>query len=56
MDDDEDSDVMDALTKQGRIEARQFARLFKTPDGQAVLTVLKRDFGWDAATDRKSVV
>lgn len=54
MTDDEDSTVMDSLARQTRIEARQFGRLFKTPDGQAVLTVLKRDFGWDAATPMPS--
>ena len=50
MTDDEDSDVMDALTRQARIEARQFARVFRSADGKAILEVLKRDFGWDAAT------
>lgn len=49
MTEDTDSDVMDNLGRQQRIEARQFTRMFATADGKAVLAALKRDFGWDAA-------
>ena len=46
----EPNGVVDLLTRQARIEARQFARVFATADGKNVLAVLKRDFGWDCAT------
>ncbi|WP_345714477.1 hypothetical protein [Luteolibacter yonseiensis] len=45
----EDDEIQKQLARQGRIEARQFHRLFRTEDGRAVLAALKRDFGWDAA-------
>jgi hypothetical protein len=44
-----DADDLPNLTRDGRVEARQFARLFNTPDGKAVLANLKRDLGWDCA-------
>ncbi len=49
MTDSDDSDVMDNLQRQTRIEARQFSRLFSTPDGKAVVASLKRTFNWDEA-------
>lgn len=50
IDDEEQSDVQKALHRQARIEARLFARVFRTAEGKIVLDALKRDFGWDAAT------
>ena len=46
----DDDTTLDSIQRSSRIEARQFARVFKSPDGKAVLEALKRDFGWDAAT------
>lgn len=47
--DEEDESPAANLQRQARIEARQFARVFRSPDGKAVLASLKRDFGWEAA-------
>jgi hypothetical protein len=48
MTDDTDS-VQLNLARAARIEARQFARVFKSADGKAVLESLKRTFSWDEA-------
>jgi hypothetical protein len=48
MTDDTDS-VQLNLSRAARIEARQFARVFRSTDGKAVLDALKRTFGWDEA-------
>lgn len=49
MNDEEQDDVRKLLQRQSRIEARQFARLFSTPDGKAVIDSLKKTFAWDEA-------
>jgi hypothetical protein len=48
MTDDTDS-VQLNLARATRIEARQFARVFRSSDGKAVLDALKRTFGWEEA-------
>lgn len=37
------------LASAARVEARQFARVFRSADGKAVIESLKRAFGWDEA-------
>ena len=47
--DDDTTDPQLALASAARIEARKFARVFRSADGKAVLESLKRTFGWDEA-------
>lgn len=46
---DDDTNPQLQLARAARIEARQFARVFKSADGRAVLESLKRTFNWDEA-------
>lgn len=49
IDPDDNEDIGSTLERAHRIEARQFARLFVTADGKAVLAAIKRDAGYDQA-------